>query len=158
SEQPSQAEPGKTGSGWPGCRRHMRLWTFLGGFAQLLPQSPEYPRLRHPNGAGAHLQLDRNLLGSSVLDRGEPECPPGALLELAADQLEGSTDQAAISANLAGVIGIGDLRCGKPREPDLGVRPSGTSRFPSRPPVVIAHLVPRDRPEPAAKRVPFPLP
>src|SRR5205823_4363289 len=101
--------------------------------------------------------LDRDFLGGSVFDRREPEGAPGPLLELAADQLEGATDHAAIGSLLAGVVLRGWSGRGELREPDLGIRPARSPRFPSRLAEMIAHFIPRDRPEPAAERVALPL-
>jgi hypothetical protein len=129
----------------------------LRNISQLLPEPTQDARLRDPHCACAHPQLERDLVRDSISDRGEPECSPGALLELVLDQVQGATDHAAIGSSLARVVGIGRLDGRELREPELGVCPACSSRFPSELSEMVEHFVLRDRPEPAAKGIAFPV-
>ena len=92
---------------------------------ELFAKPPEHPRLCHPDGARAHSELERNRAGRRAVDGGSPERLPGALLELAPDQVECLAEEPALGVpfRCAGLVLIRQSSGGKPREPDLGLGP-----------------------------------
>src|SRR5205807_1932008 len=80
------------------------------------------------DGPGAHGQLGGHVARRQPVHGGAPEGLPGALLELAADQLQGPVQQALLGPLIGGRVLFGSvLRRGQRRQPRLRLGAAGAA-------------------------------
>src|SRR5262249_5660058 len=125
--------------------------------AEFLAQPLEDARLGDADGAGAHAQLVGHVPGGAALDGGPPERLPGALGELAADQLQRPPAQAAVGGALGRVVGRARLRGRYERQPSLRLGAADAFRLPAAAAQVVADLAASDGSQPAAEGITGPL-
>src|SRR5437763_13134612 len=111
-------------------------------------------RFGHTYSAGTHGQVGGNIPHRPALHDDLPEGGPGALLEIRTDHVQGARKQTSFSLFHCGFT-AGWLRLRYLRKTFQGTRSAHPSTFLRQLAEMIAQLVLRDPPQPAAKGVPL---